>query len=287
MDETHANAMQHDSNAAHVLGKMLYGDAMVTLKSYAHNERAFLEEHKLKIKQVMVGAAAFACVASAAHAQSAGSFYATAGWFHFAPQDSSGPLKETSVGGSPVNIDVQGTGAGISSADTAGFTLGYFATDHIAAEFEMGIPPSFDLEGTGSFSQYGKLGSAKQWSPTLLFKYFFNAPQAKFRPFVGIGVTRTWFTDAKITNSSFEGNVLHGPTSVDTDSSWAPVFNVGAVYNFTEHWFAGFSVSFIPLKATATLNSQAQTPVGTLNVQSKAKITLNPIVTYLRVGYRF
>lgn len=266
---------------------MLYGDAMVTLKSYAHNERAFLEEHKLKIKQVMVGAAAFACVASAAHAQSAGSFYATAGWFHFAPQDSSGPLKETSVGGSPVNIDVQGTGAGISSADTAGFTLGYFATDHIAAEFEMGIPPSFDLEGTGSFSQYGKLGSAKQWSPTLLFKYFFNAPQAKFRPFVGIGVTRTWFTDAKITNSSFEGNVLHGPTSVDTDSSWAPVFNVGAVYNFTEHWFAGFSVSFIPLKATATLNSQAQTPVGTLNVQSKAKITLNPIVTYLRVGYRF
>lgn len=25
--------------------------------------------------------------------------------------------------------------------------------------------------------------------------------------------------------------------------------------------------------------------MGTLNVQSKAKITLNPIVTYLRVGY--
>ncbi len=102
-------------------------------------------------------------------------------------------------------------------------------------------------------SQYGKLGSAKQWSHTLLFKYFFNAPEAKLRPFVGVSVTHVWFSDAKITNGAFESGVLHGPTSVDTDSSWAPVFNVGAVYNFTQHWFAGFSVPFIPLKATATL----------------------------------
>ena len=93
------------------LGKMLYGIAMVNVKCCVHNERAFLEEHKLKIKQVITGIAALACVSTAAHAQSAGSFYATAGWFHFAPQDSSGPLKETSVGGSPVNIDVPGTGA--------------------------------------------------------------------------------------------------------------------------------------------------------------------------------
>jgi outer membrane protein len=121
----------------------------------------------------------------------------------------------------------------------------------------------------------------------LLFKYFFMPAQAKFRPFVGVGVTRTWFSDAKITNGAFESGVLHGPTDVDTDSSWAPVFNVGAVYNFNQHWFAGFSVSYIPIKATATLNSQATTPVGVLNVRSEAKITLNPIVTYLRVGYRF
>jgi len=241
----------------------------------------------MKIKQVATGIAALACVSTAAHAQSAGSFFATAGWFHLAPQDSSSPLKETSVGGSPVNISAPSTGAGISSSDTAGLTVGYFATDHIAAEFEMGIPPTFDLNGTGRLEPFGKIGSAKQWSPTLLFKYFFNEPQAKFRPYVGLGVTRTWFTDAKISNAAFEGSVLHGPTTVDTDSSWAPVFNVGAVYNFTEHWFAGFSVSFIPLKATAKLSTQAQTPVGTLNVQSQAKITINPIVTYLRVGYRF
>ena len=54
------------------LGKMLYGIAMVYVKCCVHNERAFSEEHKLKIKQVITGIAALACVSTAAHAQSAG-----------------------------------------------------------------------------------------------------------------------------------------------------------------------------------------------------------------------
>ena len=179
------------------------------------------------------------------------------------------------------------TGASLSNADTAGFTAGYFVTDHIAGEFVFGIPPTFDLKGEKSYSQYGTLGSAKQWSPTLLLKYYFMQPQSKIRPYVGIGVTRVWFTDAKITNTGFETNVLHGPTDVSTDSSWAPVFNAGLTYAFNEHWFAGFSISFVPLHATAKLTTQAQTPVGQLTVKSEAKLKLNPIVTYLNVGYRF
>ncbi|MFP3693302.1 OmpW family outer membrane protein, partial [Burkholderia sp. SIMBA_048] len=90
---------------------------------------------------------------------------------------------------------------------------------------------------------------------------------------------RVWFTDAKITNSAFEANVLHGPTSVDTDSSWAPVFNAGFTYAFDQHWFAGVSISYLPLSTTAKLNTAARTPVGTLNVQSQTKIKLNPIVS--------
>ncbi|CAB3763286.1 OmpW/AlkL family protein [Paraburkholderia solisilvae] len=241
----------------------------------------------MKLKQAITGAVAFACISTAAHAQTAGSFYVTTGWFHLAPQSSSDPLKETSVGGTPVNITAPNTGAKISSADTAGFTAGYFITDHIVAQFDMGIPPTFDIKGTGQLEQFGKLGEAKQWSPALLLKYYFLAPQSKFRPYVGIGVSRVWFTDEKITNGAFEQAVLHGPTTVTTDSSWAPVFNAGFTYAFTEHWFAGFSISYLPVSTTAKLNTAAQTPVGTLNVQSQTKIRLNPIVTLLSVGYRF
>ncbi|WP_341315691.1 OmpW family outer membrane protein [Paraburkholderia sp. IMGN_8] len=240
----------------------------------------------MKLKQAITGIAALACM-TAVHAQSAGSFYATTGWFHFAPQDSSDPLKETSVGGTPVNISVPGTGAGIDSSDTIGLSLGYFVTDHIAAEAEIGIPPKFNLLGKGTFEQFGTLGSARQWSPALLFKYYFNDATAAFRPYAGLGVTYVWFTDAQITNTAFEQGVLHGPTSVSTDRSWAPVFNLGFNYAFNKHWFAGFSVSYIPLSVTATLTSNASTPVGNLTVTSEAKIRLNPIVTFAKIGYVF
>ena len=240
----------------------------------------------MKLKQAMTGIAALACM-TAAHAQSAGSFYVTTGWFHLAPQSSSDPLKETSVGGSPVNVTLPNTGATLDGADTLGFTAGYFITDHIATEFVIGVPPKFDLQGAGAFSSYGTLGTAKQWSPTLLFKYYFRDATASFRPYLGIGVSRIWFTDQQITNGTFEQQVLHGPTSVSTDSSWEPVFNAGFNYNFTQHWFAGVSISYLPLNTTAKLSTNAVTPVGTLNVQSQTKIRLNPIVSYISIGYRF
>ncbi|MBC8738805.1 outer membrane protein [Paraburkholderia sp. Clong3] len=241
----------------------------------------------MKLKQAVTGMAVLAGMSTAAHAQSAGTIYFSTGWFHLAPQSSSDPLTVTSIGGSPTNITEANTGASLSSADTIGFTAGYFVTDHIATEFVIGVPPTFDLFGTGSFAQFGKLGQAKQWSPTLLFKYYFNAPTASFRPYLGLGVSRIWFTDEHISNSAFEANVLHGPTSVSTDSSWEPVFNAGFTYAFNQHWFAGVSISYLPLSTTAKLTSASATPVGTLTVQSQTKIKLNPIVTYVNVGYRF
>lgn len=241
----------------------------------------------MKVSRFVATCAVAMSLCTASHAQTAGSFFATAGWFHLAPQDSSSPLKITSVGGSPVDITVPNTGAGISSSDTFGFSIGYFVTDHIAAEFEFGVPPEFELSGTGSLARFGKLATVKQWSPTLLVKYFFLGPQSKFRPYLGIGVTRTSFSDAKITNTAFETGALGGPTSVEASTVWAPVFNIGLTYAFSEHWFAGFSVSYIPMSTTGTFTTQSQTPVGTLTRRAEAKVSLDPIVTYLRVGYRF
>ena len=144
----------------------------------------------MKLKQAL-GVAALACITTTAHAQSAGSIYVTTGWFHLAPQSSSEPLRETNVNGTPVNITLPNTGATAGDGDTIGFTAGYFFTDHIATQFDIGIPPQFDLKGSGAFQQYGKIGSAKQWSPTLLLKYYFNEAQSKFRPYLGIGDAAT------------------------------------------------------------------------------------------------
>jgi outer membrane protein len=240
----------------------------------------------MKLKQALAGIAALASL-SAAHAQSANSFYVTTGWFHFAPQDSSDPLKLDSMGGTPINMAIPNTGAGISNSDTLSLSVGYFITENISAEAELGIPPKFDLSGQGQFAQFGKIGEARLWSPALLFKYYFNKPDSKFRPYAGLGVSYAWFTNARITNSTFRQGVLGGPTDVSTDRSWAPVFNVGFNYNFTKHWFAGFSLSYVPLSVIASFNTAVTTQVGTLDRKSEAKIHLNPLVTNLKVGYIF
>jgi len=249
----------------------------------------------MKLKQLFAAAAVFAC-ATGAHAQSAGSVILESGWIHLVPQSSSDPLLINSIGGFPVNESLQGTGANVSGADTLGISATYFVTDHIAPEFVFGIPPKFDLDGTGSLSGLGQLGTVRQWSPTLLLKYYFGPAQQKLRPYLGLGVTRVWYTGGTVTNpnlgvslaSAVAGGPVPaafvGPTTVSSvRSSWAPVYNGGLTFQFDKHWSAGLSVSYIPLKTTAVFN----TPVAGANVQSTAHIKLNPIVTYLKVGYNF
>ncbi len=228
-----------------------------------------------------------AALCATAHAQTAGTIFITGGWYHVAPQDSSNNFRFTSVGGAPVNFIVPNTGVAVSDADTFGMSGGYFITDHIAAEFQFGLPPKYDVSGTGALAPYGKLGTIREWGPLLLFQYYFRDAQAKFRPYVGIGVTRTWFTNARVTNTNFENQALGGPTTVEAEAQWAPVFNVGFNYAFTQHWFAGFTVLYAPISTTSTFTTQAQTPVGTISRRAETKVQLNPIVTYLRVGYRF
>ncbi|KDB06623.1 OmpW family protein [Burkholderia sp. lig30] len=239
----------------------------------------------MKQKLAITGAVAlaFALAAGTAQAQSAGSIYFSTGWFHFAPQDSSDPLFVYGRGNLSINQSVPNTGAGINDADTLGLASGYFITDHIAAELVAGVPPRFDITGKGRFDRFGVLGHANQWSPALVFKYFFNDANAKFRPYLGLGATYVWFTGAKITNTAFEQGVLGGPTTATTSNQWAPVFNAGFQYNFTNHWFAGLSLSYVPVSVTATFTTATRAGTET----SKAKINLNPIVTYLNVGYRF
>ena len=241
----------------------------------------------MKASRLMVLCAALASSPMTSHAQSLQNLYVTAGWFHLAPQDSSGPFTVTSVNGRPVNIVQPNTGAGASSADTFGGTIGYFVTSHITAELEIGIPPKFDITGTGSLESFGKLGTVKQWSPALIFKYVFFEPQAKFRPYIGVGVTRTSFSDAEITNTAFEMRALGGTTTADADSTWAPIFNIGFNYAVNEHWFGVMSLSYIPLHTTGHFTSTSQTPLGPVTRRSEAKLTLDPIVFSLRVGYRF
>ncbi|OAJ54252.1 hypothetical protein A6V36_30565 [Paraburkholderia ginsengiterrae] len=264
-----------------------------------------------------------ACLCASAHAQHAGDNVAVLGWFHVTPTKSSTPLT-TNVAPVPINTPLRlpssftssGTSLSSSNADTAGLVFSHYVTDHIAVSTVAGIPPVFQISGRGTIKPPGPAGalgtqnlgdpqanpivkSVRQWSPALLFQYYFNEPTAKFRPFVGIGVSYNWFSDLQLSQNFITstqnnlGAVLAagagkpGQTQVSAkaSSSWAPVFNAGLAYNFTDHWGLVASVTYIPLKTTSSVIIKAAD--GTELSVTKADLAADPIISFLALSYKF
>lgn len=241
------------------------------------------------MKHISAGTVVLLTAMSAAHAQSAGQWVLNAGWSHFAPQGAAEPLTVNALGQSQV---MTGSGATIGSGDTFGLTATYFVTDHIAATTVMGFPPTWRLNGAGTLSRVGELGTARAWSPAIIFNYYFGQPNARFRPYLGAGVTYTWFSNIKLSSpvstgqiyfSPTVGTALEGPTTVSLSKSFAPVINGGLTYNIDSHWSINASVAYSWVSTRATLTTRSS--VGTVTSTSKFKV--NPIVTFLSVGYRF
>jgi outer membrane protein len=235
----------------------------------------------MNLKMLSTAAAALA-FASAAQAQSAGNILLGTGWLHESPQSSSQPLVTYSVNGTVINQANPGTGATVPGTDTLGVNAIYFVTDNIATEFVFGVPPKFELDGTGALSSFGKLGTVKQWTPTLLLKYYFGTAQSKLRPYLGAGVAYTWFTNGQITNGAFQ-SLTGTSSSVSASGSWSPVANAGVSYQLTQHIFLSASLSYLPLKTTATITNTG----GPATIVQKANIKVNPLVSYLSLAYRF
>jgi Outer membrane protein W len=149
------------------------------------------------------------CLSASAHAQHAGDNVAVLGWFHVMPQDSSTPLT-TNVAPTPINTPLRlpssftssGTGLSTNTANTVGLVFSHYLTDHIAVSTVAGVPPVFKIYGHGTIKPPGPAGalgqqdlgdpqanpivkSVRQWSPALLFQYYFNAPTGKVQAVCG------------------------------------------------------------------------------------------------------
>ena len=255
-----------------------------------------------------------------AAAQTAGTLVTQVGWLHAQTHDSSKPLHtdvKPGLGaliGIPESFDSAGTSAAIGNADTLVIASSYFVTDHFAVKFEGGIPPTFDLYGEGvvqpnpninalsvDLGAHKPLASSLQWSPALLFQYYFRPAAATWRPYVGLGVTYTWFTHVDL-NKDFKNDLnqtfgrslalangkfpING-TYVDASSTpdWAPIVNAGLTYAFNKTWGLSASVSYVDLSTVSKINIYAAD--GTRLSHSQTHIQIDPLVTALMVNYAF
>lgn len=221
-----------------------------------------------------------------AMAQSAGSMTVSVGWLHIAPQGNATPLTVQSVGGVQVNQEIPGSGAHASSTDTMGMTTEYYVTDNIGAALLLGMPLKVDLIGDGTLQKYGTLGSTRPMPPALVLRYHFFSANTKFRPFAGLGVNYTWFTQVRATNSQFISDSFGpgGSARATLSASWNPVFELGANYALDRHWSVGLALNYMPVKTNLTL--YGQTAAGTPSV-SKSTLRLYPLSAFLNVAYSF
>lgn len=209
------------------------------------------------------------------------------------------------VGGIPPKVDIKGKGkivakmTGIANtSDTARLAIGDNA------------PLKQDILIT-DLAKPQVISTARAWTPALIMQYQFGRTGVnKFRPYIGAGVMYAYFNDIKLNSGTREdlvkaghmvqnildhqaGASLDGKLSsakphvkVDADDALAPLVNLGFTYDLNDSWYAVASVSY------AKLNNQVKIKVVNSSnnqelIRSSTKIDIDPIITYLGVGYRF
>lgn len=204
-------------------------------------------------------------VAGPALAQSAGTWSAKAGYNHFFPQVKSGDITGVPNG----KVDVGDGGAVFASG-------AYMIDDHFSAELAFGVPPKLDIEGRGSIAAAGKIADAKVWSPILMVQYRLGAPNAAFRPYVGVGATYTRYNSVTTTPVLSMLTNPGGHTSASIDNAWGVVAQIGATYSLNERWYIDGSVVPMRVKTTAHLSTG-----------QSVDVKVNPVLVNIAVGYRF
>lgn len=209
------------------------------------------------------------------------------------------------IGGIPPKVDIKGKGEIIAPMTGMASPGG-----EVAGMFPDGLALKQDIAIT-NLGNKNKVATVRAWTPALEAQYQFGqAVVNKFRPYIGAGVMYAHFNDIKL-NSVTEsdliaaghmiqnildnnaGAALDGKTSsatpyvkVKAEDAFAPIVTLGATYDITNNWFGVASVSY------SKLNNQTKIDVidsktGNRLIHATTKIDIDPLITYLGVGYRF
>lgn len=202
------------------------------------------------------------------------------------------------IGGIPPKVDLKGKGQVYAPfAATGNTALGKVELQNNLLITDLDRPD--------------KVASARAWVPAAELQYQFGKSGInKFRPFVGAGLMYAYFNELEldkgvesdlITAGHMIQNIQDGKAGaalerktssaspkvkLDASDTLAPIVSAGFTYDFKPNWFATASVSYAKLDNEATIDVIDQN-TGKQLVSSKTKIDINPLVSYLGIGYRF
>lgn len=158
-------------------------------------------------------------------------------------------------------------------------------SDQWSVVFQAGVPPRLKIDGAGTVDGVGTIATARLWTPALLATYSFNNVSG-IRPYAGAGVNYVFFTDEEVRTvytSAFGGT----RSTVKLKPSWGPVVKLGLEYSIARNWVIDLSYFHFWVKTTNTFTTVTPTPAGNVNLVRSGKVTADPDIFGLVVGYKF
>lgn len=139
---------------------------------------------------------------------------------------------------------------------------------NVGIELVLGVPPKIRTQATGTVAYLGEVLESRNFSPVLFANYHFGDAGAAWRPYLGLGVNYTKFTNIK----SDYGWDVH------LSDSWGWAAQAGVDWKIDERWGAFFSIA--ALKVKTDLVATGATVIQTT-------IDLRPRAYTAGVSYRF
>ncbi|WP_371195364.1 OmpW family outer membrane protein [Glaciecola sp. SC05] len=172
-------------------------------------------------------------------------------------------------------------GVDVDNNTQIGLTVSYFLTDNWNIEVLAATPFSHDIEILGGT----KLASTKHLPPTVTANYFFADSDAKFQPYVGVGVNYTVFFDEEFDDAAvglIQG-LAEGATVSDLslDGSFGLAAQVGADFEISDGMYLNASVRYINIETEASFQ------VNGADLGSIDTVKINPWVYTISLGYKF
>lgn len=178
----------------------------------------------------------------------------------------------------PASADLGGK-ATLGNDTQLGLNFAYMLTDHFGVELLAASPFKHDvaIKGTAGGIADGKLGSLKHLPPTLSAVFYPLDSKSAFQPYVGAGVTYTWFFDEKVGSSA----TAAGFDNFRVNNTWGWTAQVGADYMLTDNIMLNGQIRYIDIDTTAYVNNNA------LGVRAKVNVEVEPLVYMVGLGYKF
>lgn len=161
-----------------------------------------------------------------------------------------------------------GADATVGDATTLLLTYEYEFGDRFGVEFVLGLPPKIKATATGSVAFLGEVMSARNVAPTVLLNYHFGASGDTWRPYVGIGINYTKFTNA---TSPYGWNV-------ELSDSTGLAGQVGVDYSVNKQW--GLFASLGAARVKSDLVATGATVI-------RSTIDFRPVTYSFGASYRF